>query len=94
MNKAEFIKSMQENGDYNSAKEASQAYDAFVATILKTLKGGDKIQLAGFGTFEVKERGSRVCQNPKTGEKVEVEACKVPSFKFGASFKALIENED
>ncbi|MBQ8749915.1 MAG: HU family DNA-binding protein [Clostridia bacterium] len=92
MNKAEFLKDLQENGNYNSVKEASQAYDAFVATILKALKEGEKIQLAGFGTFEVKERAGRICQNPKTGEKVEVAACKVPAFKFGASFKALIEN--
>jgi len=93
MNKAEFIREMQENGDFGSIKEATVAYDAFVATILKALKEDDKIQLAGFGTFEVKERASRVGQNPKTGEKITIDACKVPSFKFGASFKALIEND-
>lgn len=93
MNKAEFIKDFQENGNFSSNKEASQAYDAFVATILKALKNDEKIQLAGFGTFEVKERAGRTCQNPKTGEKVEVSACKVPAFKFGASFKALIDND-
>ena len=90
MNKSEFLKAMQDNGGYNSFRESSQAYDAFVSTVLEAQKQGKKIQLAGFGTFEVKERKARICQNPKTGVKVSVPACKVPSFKFSASFKALI----
>ena len=91
MNKSEFIRNMQENGGYNSQREATQAYDAFVATVLKALKDDEKIQLAGFGTFEVKTRASRMGINPKTGEKVQIAESKSPAFKFGASFKELIE---
>ena len=90
MNKTEFIRNIQEIGNYNSMREATQAYDAFVATILKALKEDDKIQLAGFGTFEVKTRAGRTGINPQTGAKVEIPETKSPAFKFGASFKALI----
>ena len=86
MNKSEFIRNMQENGGYNSQREATQAYDAFVATVLKALKDDEKIQLAGFGTFEVKTRAGRMGINPKTGEKVQIAESKSPAFKFGASF--------
>lgn len=92
MNKTEFIKSMQENGNYNSIREATQAYDAFVATVLKALKDDEKVQLAGFGSYEVKVRASRTGVNPQTGKKVQIPESKVPAFKFGASFKALIED--
>lgn len=90
MNKADFIKAMQENGGFASIKETNAAYDAFWATVLDALKDGEKIQLAGAGTFEVKERKARECINPKTGEKIKVAESKAPSFKFGASFKAML----
>lgn len=92
MNKAEFIRALQENGGYKSVKDATAAYDSFVATILKSLKDGEKIQLAGFGTYEVKKKGPRTAVNPKTGAEIKVPAKKVPAFKFGASFNALIDN--
>jgi len=90
MNKGEFLKAMAANGEM-TAKEAAAAYDAFVGTVAEALKGGEKIQLAGFGTFEVKERPEREAFNPLTKEKIKVAASKAPAFKFGASFKDLID---
>ncbi len=60
------------------------------ATIADVLKKGEKIQIAGFGTFEVKKRAAREGINPLTKQKVKIAACKVPSFKFGNSFKGLL----
>ncbi len=90
MNKGEFLKAMAELGDY-SGKEAAQAYDAFVGAVTEALKNGEKIQLSGFGSFEVKDRKAHEAFNPLTKAKVMVPASKVPSFKFGASFKSLLD---
>lgn len=55
-----------------------------------SLKAGDKVQLTGFGTFEVKERGARVGRNPKTKEAIEIPACRMPAFKAGKILKDAI----
>lgn len=94
MNKSEFIKNMQDLGEYNSTKEASRAYDAFIGALVKGLQNEEKIQLPGFGTFAVKERASKVCTNPQTGAKITVPATKAPAFKFSDSFKAIAINKD
>lgn len=90
MNKGEFLKAMAEIGDY-SGKEAAQAYDAFVGAVTEALRKGEKIQLSGFGTYEVKNRKAREAFNPLTKAKVHVPASKAPNFKFGASFKSLLD---
>jgi DNA-binding protein HU-beta len=57
--------------------------------VAKTLKKGDKIQLARFGTFEVKKRAARTGVNPKTGAKIQIKSSKAPAFRFGKTFKEL-----
>ena len=70
-------------------KDAGIAFDAMVATIVETLKKGEKIAIAGFGSYEVKTREARTGINPLTKKEIKVAACKVPAFKFGNSFKEI-----
>ena len=86
MNKGEFIKSIATKADF-TVKQAEVAYAAFVETVAEALKEGDSVNLAGFGTFAVKERAAREGINPLTKEKISIPACKVPALKFGKSFK-------
>ncbi len=86
MNKTEFIANFSEKAGL-SKKDAEKAYGAFVDTITDALKKGEKIQLVGFGTFEVKERAARTGLNPQTKEKIEIAASKAPAFKAGKGFK-------
>ena len=88
MNKGEFIKVMAEKAGFTQ-KDAAAAYDAFVATVTEALKAGDKVQLIGFGSFEVKEVAAKEGINPKTQEKVKIAACKKPVMKFGKAYKDL-----
>lgn len=88
MNKAEFIKAFAEKANFTQ-KDAGLAFDAMAATIADVLKKGEKIQIAGFGTYEIKTKAAREGINPLTKAKVKIKACKVPSFKFGNSFKDL-----
>lgn len=88
MNKGEFIKAIADKAGF-SQKDATIAYDAFIEIVTKALKAGDKVQLAGFGTFEVKETAAKTGVNPKTGEKVEIAASKKPVLKFGKAYKDL-----
>ena len=92
MNKAEFIKAFAEKANFTQ-KDAGIAFDAMAATIADVLKQGEKIQIAGFGTFEVKERAARNGINPLTKQKVKIAASRVPSFKFGASFKEMVNTK-
>ena len=68
-------------------KQAEAAANAFTDTILEALKEGDKVQLIGFGTFEVKERAARVGHKPGTGETIEIAAKKTPVFRAGKGFQ-------
>ncbi len=86
MNKQQFIKAFAEEANFTQ-KDAGIAFDAMANVIAKALQSGEKIQIAGFGTFEMKERCAREGINPMTKEKVSIPACKVPTFKFGSSFK-------
>ena len=88
MNKQQFIKAFADKANFTQ-KDAGLAFDAMVATIADTLKEGEKIQIAGFGSFEIKSRGARTGINPLTKEKVKIDATKNPVFKFGNSFKNL-----
>ena len=88
MNKNEFIAALSEKAEL-SKKDAEKAYTAFVDTMTDALKKGDKVQLVGFGTFEVKERAARVGLNPQTKEKIQIPASKAPAFKAGKGFKDI-----
>ena len=92
MNKGELIKVMAEKAGFTNKKDAATAYEAFVETVTEALKAGDKVQLVGFGTFEVKDVAAKTGINPQTKEKVEIAACKKPVMKFGKSYKDLINN--
>ena len=89
MNKGEFIKAMAEKAGFTN-KDAAIAYDAFVATVTETLKAGDKVQLVGFGSFEMKKRAARTGLNPRTKEPVEIAATQVPVFKAGKALKDAV----
>ena len=88
MNKSDLIKVMAEKAGFSN-KDATIAYEAFVETVTEALKAGDKVQLVGFGTFEVKAVEAKTGINPQTKEKVEIPACKKPVMKFGKSYKDL-----
>ena len=87
MNKTEFITEIASKAEL-SKKQAEAAYDAMLGTIVETLKAGEKIQLVGFGNFELKEKPAREVFNPITKKKQTLPASRVPSFKMGKSFKA------
>lgn len=70
-----------------SKKNAEKAVAAVLDTIAETLAAGEKVQIVGFGTFEVREREARTAKNPRTLETVEVPACRVPAFKAGQGLK-------
>ena len=86
MNKSEFIAKLAEDTAMKKA-DAEKVFDAFVANIKELMVKGDKLQIAGFGTFEVKDRAAKNGINPLTGEKIEIAACKVPSFKPAKALK-------
>ena len=88
MNKGEFIKAMADKAGF-SQKDAAIAYEAFIETVTEALKAGDKVQLVGFGSFEMKEVAAKTGINPRTKESVEIEACKKPVMKFGKAYKDL-----
>lgn len=88
MNKGEFIKAIAAKAEITD-KDAAKAFEAVTTVITETLKSGDKIQLAGFGTFEIKEKPEREGINPATNEKITIKASKAPSLKFGKAYKDL-----
>ena len=89
MNKTELIAAMAETSGL-SKKDFDAALAAFITTIETALKSGEKVQLIGFGSFEVKERAARTGRNPRTKETVEIPASKAPVFKAGQAFKDAI----
>ena len=74
-----------------SKKDTEQVLNAFIATVQKTLKQNGKVQIPGFGSFEVRERAARSGRNPLTGEAIEIAAAKVPAFKAGKGLKDSIQ---
>ncbi|MBQ8663087.1 MAG: HU family DNA-binding protein [Eubacterium sp.] len=89
MNKTELVAAMAEKAGL-SKKDAEAALAAFTATVADALKAGDKIQLVGFGTFEVSERAARTGRNPQTGAEMVIAASKAPKFKAGKALKDAI----
>ena len=90
MNKTELISAVAAKAEI-SKKDADKAVAAVFASIEEALVKGEKVQLIGFGTFEVKERAARTGHNPKTGEAIEIAAAKMPSFKAGAALKNAVK---
>ncbi len=74
-----------------SKKDAANAVNAVLDGITDSLKSGDKIQLTGFGTFEVRERSARKGRNPQTGEEIQIAASKAPAFKPGKQLKDAVK---
>ena len=89
MNKTELIAAVAEKAEI-SKKDAEKALKAFIDVVTDELKAGGKIQLVGFGTFEVSERAAREGRNPQTGKTMKIEACKAPKFKAGKALKDAI----
>ena len=89
MNKAELIAAVAEKAGL-SKKDSEAAVTAALDTITEALKSGEKVQLVGFGSFEVKSRAARTGRNPKTKEAIEIPASKVPVFKAGKVLKDIV----
>ncbi len=89
MNKLELVSAIAEQANLTK-KDAEAALKAFVDSVEASLKKGEKVQLVGFGTFEVRERAARVGRNPRTNEEMQIAAAKVPTFKAGKALKDLI----
>lgn len=90
MNKTDLITKVSEVTDLPK-KDATRAVDAVFHVISESLQNGDKVQLVGFGNFEVRERSARKGRNPQTGEEIEIAASKVPAFKPGKALKDSIK---
>jgi DNA-binding protein HU-beta len=86
MNKSELIAATAEAAGL-SKKDSEKAVNAAIDAVVAALKSGDKVQLVGFGTFEVKERAARTGRNPRTGDEITIPASKQPQFKAGKAFK-------
>ncbi len=89
MNKGDLISSVANKIDITK-KDAEKAVNAVFETIQETMATGEKVQLIGFGTFEVRERKARKGRNPQTGEEIDIAAAQVPAFKAGKALKDAV----
>ena len=89
MNKTELIAAVAEKAEI-SKKDSEKALKAFIDVVTDELKNGEKIQLVGFGTFEVSERAAREGRNPQSGEVMKIAASKAPKFKAGKALKDML----
>lgn len=89
MNKTELVAAMAEQAGV-SKKDAEKTLKAFTDVVAEELKKGGKVQLVGFGTFEVSERAAREGRNPQTGEPMPIKASKAPKFKAGKALKDML----
>ncbi len=90
MNKTQLVEAIAAAADLKK-KDAEAALNAFTAVVADTLKKGEKVQLIGFGTFEVRERGERMGRNPATGAAIKIAASKAPAFVAGKALKDSIQ---
>ncbi|MGG1217343.1 HU family DNA-binding protein [Priestia endophytica] len=90
MNKTELVNAVAAQAELTK-QDAAKAVDALFKTISDTLSKEEKIQLIGFGTFEVRERAARIGRNPQTGEEMQIAASKVPAFKPGKELKEAVK---
>ena len=92
MNKAELIAEVAAKTGL-SKKDSEKAVNATLDTVATSLENGEKVQLVGFGVFDVKERGARMGRNPKTKEEIEIPASRVPQFKAGKALKDAVDKQ-
>ena len=90
MTKADLVNAIKTKGEYTSNKEAEKALSTVTTAITEALAKGEKIQLIGFGTFEVRERAAKDSKNPRTGETIHCPAKKAPAFKAGKALKDAV----
>ncbi|WP_110113821.1 HU family DNA-binding protein [Bacillus sp. CGMCC 1.16541] len=90
MNKTDLVNAVAEKSELTKS-DATKAIDSLLDVISTTLGKGEKIQLIGFGTFEVRERAARTGRNPQTGEEMQIPASKVPAFKAGKELKEAVK---
>ena len=90
MNKTELVAAIAEKAEL-SKKDAEKALNALIESVEGALKANDKVQLVGFGTFEVKTRAARKGRNPQTKQEITIPASKAPAFKAGKAFKDAIK---
>ena len=92
MNKSDLIAAMAaKTGETKKSSEA--LLDAFVSAVTESLKKGDKVQLVGFGSFEVRKRAARKGRNPQTKEEIKIPASKAPVFKAGKALKEVVNKK-
>lgn len=89
MNRTELISAMAQKAELTKV-DAEKAIKAFIDVVTYEMKKGGKVQLVGFGTFEVSERAARTGRNPQTGETIEIKASKAPKFKAGKALKDTV----
>lgn len=92
MNKTELIASVAQQAELTK-KDAEKAVKAVFDTVASELAKGEKVQVIGFGTFEVRERSARVGRNPQNGQTIKIAASKSPAFKAGKQLKDLVNNK-
>jgi len=90
MNKTDLVNAVAEASDL-SKKDAGKAVDAVFETVMDTLKTGEKVQIIGFGNFEVRDRAARKGRNPQTGEEIQIPASKVPAFRAGKALRDAVK---
>ncbi len=93
MNKTELVASVAEKAGLTK-KDSEKAVNAVLATVTESLQKGDKVQLVGFGTFEVRERKARKAKNPQTKEDIVIPETKVPAFKAGKGLKDVVAKKN
>jgi len=86
VNKADLVSAMAEKSGLTK-KDAEKALNAFIDSVMEALSKKDKVQLVGFGTFEVRERSARKGRNPQTGEEIDIPAANIPVFKAGKALR-------
>ena len=91
MNKTQLVASMAEKAELTKV-DAEKALKAFIEVVTDEMKKGEKVQLVGFGTFEVSERAARKGRNPQTSEEILIPASKAPKFKAGKALKDIVKN--
>ena len=89
MNKSELVAAMAAKTE-ETKKSTEAAIDAFVEVVTESLKKGDKVQLVGFGSFEVRKRAARKGRNPQTGAEIKIASSKAPVFKAGKALKDIV----
>ena len=91
MTKAELVDQVADRADLTK-QEASRAVDAVLSTVEDTLRRGSEVSVAGFGKFHVSQRGARMGVNPRTGERIQIAATRVPRFTAGSGLKSAVKD--